>query len=170
MSFILAFIDGLLILIGVVIGEIFGFWGESSILNGEHLVWKILLVVLVIQPAFYYFDLYELRNLRERMKTGILLLGAMGVSFLFLAVIYYFLPSLAIGRGILTISLLNIFIMAFLGRFVYFRIANSRIFKEKILIVGTGDLAKRIIKEVSENGQDSFEIIGFVGERKEEVG
>lgn len=170
MSFILAFIDGLLIIIGVLMGKIFGFWGESTILNGEHLIWKIMLVVLVIQTAFYYFDLYELRNLRERIKMGILLLGAMGVSSLFLGVTYYSLPSLAIGRGILTISLLNIFMMALLGRFIYFRIANSRIFKERILIVGTGELAKKIIKEVSENGHDSFEIIGFVGERKEQVG
>lgn len=170
MSLILGFIDGVIILIGVLTGEIFRLWIESSILYDVHLVWKIMLIVFVIQTVFYYFDLYELRNLGKRKKMGILLLGAMGVSSLFLGVIYYSFPFMAIGKGILTISLLNIFILVFLWRLIYFRIANIRILKERILIVGTGELAKKIIKEISEYGHDSFEIVGFVGERKEQVG
>jgi len=170
MSFILAFIDGLLILFGVLAGGVLRIWGETDIFQFEHLAWKIMLVVLVIQTAFYYFGLYELRNLRERIKMGILLLGGIGVSLVFLGLIYYALPSMGIGRGVLTISLLNISIMALLWRFIYFRIASIRILKERILIVGTGELAKKIMREISEYGKDSFEIIGFVGERKEEVG
>jgi FlaA1/EpsC-like NDP-sugar epimerase len=129
-----------------------------------------MLIVFVIQIAFYYFDLYELRNLREGIRVAILLLGALGVSSLFLGVVYYSIPSFAFGRGILTISLLNILILAFLWRFIYIRIAKIRIFRERILIVGTGELAKKIIKEISENEQESFEVVGFVSERRGEVG
>ena len=165
MGLIFAFIDGLLIVMGVFMGELFRFWGESNIFH-EDLVWKIMLIVLVIQFVFYYFDLYEMKNFRSRIRMTIQLLEAMAVSSFFLAVVYYAIPFLSIGRGILTISLGNIFITAFLWRFIYFRIVKIRIFKERILIIGTGELAKRIIREISENGQDSFEIVGFVGERK----
>lgn len=171
MSLIFALVDGLLIVMGVFVGGIFRFWEvKNNIFLVEHLAWKIMLIVLVIQTAFYYFDLYELRNFRGRMKMVIQLLGAMAVSSFFLAVIYYMIPSLAIGRGILTVSFLNIFIMAFLWRFIYFRIAKIKIFKERILIVGTGVFAKKISKEISESGQDSFEIVGFVTERREKIG
>jgi hypothetical protein len=38
------------------------------------------------------------------------------------------------------------------------------------LIIGTGDLAQKIQKEILQNGQETFEIVGFIGERSESVG
>lgn len=166
MTLMFAFIDGLLIVLGVFMGEILRFWGENSIIHDKDLVWRIMLIVLVIQFAFYYFDLYEMKKFRRRIRMIILLLEGMAVSSFFLAVVYYAIPSLSIGRGVLTISLSIIFLMAFLWRFIYFKIVKIRIFKERILIIGTGELAKKIIREISENGQDSFEIVGFVAERR----
>jgi len=49
-------------------------------------------------------------------------------------------------------------------------VTKKVVFKERILIIGTGELAKSIQKEILENGQDSFEIVGFVDERRERVG
>lgn len=144
--------------------------GENNIIPGENLFLKVMLIVLVIQTALYYFDLYELRNFRERRKTLILLLEALGASSIFLAIIYYSVPFLAIGREILTISLAMIFLMAFLLRLLYFWVANKNIFKERILIIGTGHLAQKIQKEILENGENSFEIVGFVDERRGKVG
>jgi FlaA1/EpsC-like NDP-sugar epimerase len=171
MRFLLPFIDGFIILFGVLMGGVIRFWkGENNIIPVENLFLKVMLIVLVIQTALYYFDLYELRNFRERKKTLILLLEALGASSIFLAIIYYSIPSLAIGRGILTISAGMIFLMAFLLRLLYFWAANKDIFKERVLIIGTGDLAQKIRKEILENGENSFEIVGFVDERREKVG
>jgi FlaA1/EpsC-like NDP-sugar epimerase len=170
-SKVLALIDGLLIVMGVFAGQTLRFWQEgNNVIPTDYLVWKIMLVVLVIQTVFYYFDLYELKNFRRRIKMTIVLLGAMAISSVLLAVIYYAIPFLAIGRGVLTISLLIIFPMGFSCRLLYAWVAKNRIFKERILIIGTGELAKKILKEISENGQDSFEVVGFVSERRGEIG
>lgn len=164
---IIAFIDGLLIMLGVFIGGIFRYGGfENNFFQTEHLEWKIVLVVFAFQTVFYYFDLYEMRNFRIRIKVIILVVEAMAVSCLSLAVIYYAIPFLAIGKEILAISILNILIMLLVWRFIYFRITKIRIFKERVLIIGTGEMAQKIIREVSENGQDAFEIVGFVAEKK----
>lgn len=170
MSLIPALVDGITILIGLLIGGFFRFGGGDSFFPIEYLVWKIMVIAVVIQIVFYYFDLYELRSFRRRIKMVILLLGAMVVSSLLLAVICYSIPFLAVGRGVLAISLLIIFPMLFLWRLLYAWVAKNKIFKERILIIGTGELANKIIKEISENGQDSFEIVGFVSERREKVG
>jgi FlaA1/EpsC-like NDP-sugar epimerase len=170
-SLIIVFIDGLLILSGVLIGTYIRLWGSATyFLEAKYITLKLMLPVLVIQMAFYYFDLYDLNNLRERKTMAILLLGSLGVSSIFLALIYYLIPSFVIGRGIFAISLSLIFLFTFVWRLLYVRLSKVRAFKEKILIIGTGELAKRIKKEILENGNDGFEIIGFVDETREKVG
>lgn len=132
--------------------------------QADYLFWKIILIVFVMQTVMYYFDLYEFRNFRQRLKMGSLMLEALGVSSIILAVIYYLVPFLAIGRGFFTISLFMIFMMNFAWRLTYPRIVNKSIFKEKVLIIGTGEMAQKIQKEILQNGNESIEIVGFIDE------
>jgi FlaA1/EpsC-like NDP-sugar epimerase len=164
-SLLFAFIDSVLILLAVLMGIFLRFWRNAGdILTLEYLIMKIILIVFVIQMAFYYFDLHELKILRERKKMAILLLESLGASTILLAVIYYLVPFLAIGRGIFGISLSLIFLFAFAWRLLYVWMSMARTFKERILIVGTGELATKIKKEITENGYDGFEIVGFIDE------
>ena len=171
MTFIFVITDSLFILLGVLIGAYIRFWGNLAIfLDGKYPTLKIVLYLLVIQTTLYYFDLYGIKYFRERKTMFILLLGSLGVSSMFLALVYYLVPILSIGRGILAISLSLIFIFTFLWRVLYAWLSKSNTFKEKVLIIGTGELAKKIKKEILENGSDSFEIIGFIDETREKVG
>ena len=95
------------------------------------------------------------------MRTAVRLMEAVGISFSLLAIIYYSIPSMSLGRGILIISLIYILFFSFLWRFAYARTGRSFI-RERILIIGNGELAARIAKEIYEHGQDACEIIGFV--------
>jgi FlaA1/EpsC-like NDP-sugar epimerase len=162
---ILALIDDtVLILIAIYLGGYLRFWGENHyvVLTG-YSFWKSIVFVLLIQIPFYYFDLYRGKNFRATIKMAVTLLESLTISFLLLSILYYLIPVLAVGRGLLGIGLILIWVFAFLDRFLYVRICGSLI-KERILIVGTGEMSKKIIKEIYENGKDDFEIIGFVGE------
>ena len=171
MNWIFAFVDGLLILSSILLGGVLRFGGgKGMVYQTDYLLWKIMLIVLVIQTVMYYFDLYEFRTFRGKTKMGILMLEALGVSAIILAVIYYFAPVLAIGRGFFTISLFIIFLMNIAWRLIYPWMVNKSIFKEKILIVGTGDLARKIQKEIMQNGQDGYEIVGIIAEGGERIG
>jgi FlaA1/EpsC-like NDP-sugar epimerase len=164
-------IDGLLIVTGVLGGACLRFRGDVSIiLLFDHLVLKVVLVVLVIQVAFYYFDLYDLKIFRERKKMSILLLESLGISAILLAVVYYFVPLLTLGRGIFGISLTLVFLFTFLWRLLYAMMHKALVSKEKILIIGTGALAKYIRGEILENGYDGFEIVGFIDEDRHKIG
>jgi len=171
MGLIIVIIDSLLILLGVLMGVYIRIWGSLTLfLEGKYPTLKMMLPLLVIQMTFYYFDLYDLKTFREKKTMFFLLLGSLGISSIVLALVYYFLPILSIGRGILAISLSLIFLFTFFWRFIYSWLSKSRTFKEKILIIGTGELAKRIKKEILDNGNESFEIIGFIDETREKVG
>jgi len=101
---------------------------------------------------------------------GILLAGALTSSFIVLTIIYYVIPSLTIGRGILGISLSLILILTFLWRVAYSYALRTWASKEKILIIGTGELAKQIKGEILDNGYDGFEIVGFIDEDRDKIG
>jgi FlaA1/EpsC-like NDP-sugar epimerase len=165
------FLDSLLIMLGILLGAYLRFSEiDSFIYETRFLVLKVMLIVSVIQIAFYYFDLYDLRIFREKKKMGILILESLGASAIFLALIYYLIPVLYIGRGIFAISLFFILIFAFLGRLFYTWALKAWTLKERVLIIGTGELAKKINKEIREDGYDGFEIVGFIDESGEKVG
>ncbi len=161
---ILALVDCIVIIVGVFVAEVLRFREEYRyIVMREYSIWKIIAFVLMIQIGFYYFDLYELIYLRKKKKIAFLLLESLGISFLLLAIVYYSIPPLAMGRGILGLSLMVIFVLAFFWRLIFGSLCRN-IIKERILIVGTGEVSKKIVGEIYENGRDSFEIIGIVEE------
>ena len=165
------FTDSFLILTGIFLGGYIRFRGITGFSSaGDYLVLKMLLIVVVIQVGFHYFDLYDSKIFRDMEKMGILLLGSLGISFIFMTVIYYLIPSLILGRGILSISLVIILFFTFSWRVVYSYVRKKWVAKEKILIIGTGELAKKIKSEILENGLEGFEIIGFVDENRDKIG
>jgi len=168
-SMIFAFVDGLLIMAGIFIAAFLRFGGEGRAVlhDTEFLIWKLILTVFTVQIVIYYFDLYEFRNFREKTKMAILLLEALGISSFLLAVLYYLIPNLAFGRGIFALSIVVMFALNFVWRVIYPWVFGKAIFKEKILIIGTGELARKIQKEIFSHGQNLYEIVGFVSENGE---
>jgi FlaA1/EpsC-like NDP-sugar epimerase len=163
--------DSLLIMLSVWTGIHLRFWGNGAyVFEGDYLIPRIVLIALVVQLMFYYFDLYSPRIFRERKATGVLILESLGASSIFLAVIYYLVPLLTVGRGIFAISLFMIFVCTFVWRLCFTWVLQTRTFKERVLIVGTGELARKIRKELIENGHDGFEIVGFIDETRDKIG
>ena len=170
MNLLSAFIDGIFI-VGSVAACDFLLWGGEGVhfFITENLPYKVMAIVFITQITFYYFDLYEVKSFQHRIKMGLQLLEALLVSFICLSIIYYFVPFLGIGRKIFLFSFVLIFLLTFFWRFFSPWVAKNGIFKERVLIVGTGAWAQKIAREILENRQDSFEIVGFVDEKREKV-
>lgn len=166
-----AFIDSLLILTGIFTAIFIRFSGSDSTGASSNLwILRMMLVVLIVQVTFYYFDLYDLKIFREKKKMLLLLCESLGISTIILSLIYYLIPELTIGRGVFALSLSFILFTSFLWRSIYFRVFKEWIYKERLLIVGTGELAKKIKKEILENGYQGYEIVGFIDEDREKIG
>jgi FlaA1/EpsC-like NDP-sugar epimerase len=164
-----ALIDGLLILMGVITGTSLRFWSlNSTTYNVEYLNLKIVFIVLVVQLVFYYFDLYEFRYFRERKRMLVIFVESLGASAIILAVLYYLVPSIALGRGVM-ISLAFVLCYAMAWRLLFAHFSKAAFFKERVLIIGTGELAKKIREEITKNGYDGFEIVGFIDEHGERI-
>jgi FlaA1/EpsC-like NDP-sugar epimerase len=171
MSYIFSFVDAALVLSAVILAGFINPKGWELLFASElYPIVKIMIIVAVVELTLYYLDLMDLKVLRHRIRTGAQLLKALGIYAAILAVIYYMIPIVSIGHRTLFISLGLIFWVTFTWRLLYPWIASNAVFKERVLIVGTGDLARTIYKEIEDNGLDAYEIVGFVDENGKRVG
>jgi len=171
MSVLSAFMDGIFIMGSVATCD-YLLWGgaRGQIFITENLEYKLMAFISVIQITFYYFDLYEIRSFQSRIKMGLQLLEALLVAFIFLSIMNYFLAFLWIGRRIFLLSFALIFLLTLSWRLLSPWMAKNGVFKERVLIVGTGGWAQKIARDILENRQDSFEIVGFVDDKRGKIG
>jgi sugar transferase (PEP-CTERM system associated) len=155
----------------VLFGAYLRFLGDpTGFSDYEYLFLKALLIVGIVQLCLYYFDLYDLKIFRSNFELGIHLLQSLGVSSIILAVLYYLFPFLIVGRGIFLISLGFIGAMIVCWRVIYNRILKTKQIDQRIMIVGSGQLAKSIAIEIIDKADTGFNVIGFITDNPERVG
>ena len=155
----------------MILGAYLRFLGHpTSFYHFEYLILKALLIVACVQLSLYYFDLYDLKIFRRNIELGIRLLQSLGVSSILLAALYYLFPLLIIGRGIFLISLGLMGAIIVSWRLIYNHFLKTRQLDQKIMIIGSGPLAKNIAKEIVERVDTGFKVIGFITDNPERVG
>jgi len=167
------FLESIFILGMVIFGTYLRFLGDPEgfyIYVYEYLYLKALLIVASVQLSLYYFDLYDLKCFRSNFELTIRLLQSLGISSILLALLYYLFPFLIIGRGIFLISLGFMGAIIATWRLVYNHILKTRPLDQKVLIVGSGPLAKSIAKEMIERADTGFKVMGFITDHPERVG
>jgi sugar transferase (PEP-CTERM system associated) len=165
------FLESLFIGGMVILGAYLRFLGHpTSFYHFEYLILKALLIVACVQLSLYYFDLYDLKIFRRNIELGIRLLQSLGVSSILLAALYYLFPLLIIGRGIFLISLGLMGAIIVSWRLIYNHFLKTRQLDQKIMIIGSGPLAKNIAKEIVERVDTGFKVIGFITDNPERVG
>jgi FlaA1/EpsC-like NDP-sugar epimerase len=168
---VLNLIDSLLIVGGVLAGTDLTFQGFSwSGLGLWNFLFRIMVIVGVLQLTFYCFDLYNVKYFREREKLILRLLASLGTSFVILSAVHYLLPPLKTGRDTLAICMVLVSPFAFLSRRFLDQFLQTRAFRERILVIGTGRLAKEINHAINGNGYHGFEIVGFIDESGQRIG
>jgi len=165
------FLESLFIGGMVILGAYLRFLGHpTSFYHFEYLILKALLIVACVQLSLYYFDLYDLKIFRRNIELGIRLLQSLGVSSILLAALYYLFPLLIIGRGIFLISLGLMGAIIVSWRLIYNHFLKTKQLDQKIMIIGSGPLAKNIAKEIVERVDTGFKVIGFITDNPERVG
>ena len=155
----------------VILGAYLRFLGDpTSFSNYEYLFLKALLIVATVQLSLHYFDLYDLKIFRNNFELSIRLLQSLGVSSILLAILYYLFPILMVGRGIFLISLGFMGAVIVFWRVIYNHILRTKQIDQRIMIVGSGQLAKSIATEIIDKADTGFNVIGFITDNPERVG
>ena len=131
---------------------------------------KAGLATIFCLTAFYLFDLYDFIVMHDRRELVLRLVQALGLAWVALALAFYAFPQLMLGRGISVIAL-----PLALGLMVGWRVSIHWLlghpdFGEKILIVGSGNLAVEVAREMLDRPDAGYRIAGFVGTDPELLG
>ena len=109
-SLLLIALESLVIVMSLVLGAKLRFWNDSTQFfqyadSGSFLL-QVLTVLIVLETCCYYNDLYDLSVVRPRGEQFLCLAQALGAGCLLLGLLYYLIPGLLVGRGVLFIALL----------------------------------------------------------------
>ncbi len=168
MNVVFASVDTLLILGGILLGGLARSAEATRYIHHvEDFPWKVVTFLCVVQIMFYCFNLYAVRIFREKLRMMTVLTEALTFSAILLAIVFYLIPFLEMGRGVMAISLVLIYFLTFGWRVLYSWLTKHMGFKERLLIIGTGNTARKTAQEIYKNGKDDFEIVGFVDESRD---
>ena len=122
---------------------------SPSYLFDTLLVLRIALITFICQICLYYNDLYDFEISSTIGEIIIRLLQALGVTSIALAVIYFIFPLVIIDQKVFILSLLLLIIFIVGWRLIYIQVLNRGLFNQRIIILGSSNLAKEIFKAVS---------------------
>ena len=132
--------------------------------------WKIALVTGVCQLCLYYNDFYDLTLVHSNRELVVRLLQAVGAASIALAALYFTIPALVIGDGIF-VSALFVFLVGILGwRLLFNRLTGSLDMEERILVVGTGETARKVIRQILDQREFAYRVIGFIDDDRARIG
>ena len=120
--------------------------------------------------AFYLFDLYDFVVMHDRRELVLRLIQALGLAWIALAFAFYAFPALMLGRSISLIALPLALGLGVAWRVTIHWFLGHPGIGEKILIVGSGQQAVEVAREVLNRPDAGFRIVGFVGTDSELLG
>jgi sugar transferase (PEP-CTERM system associated) len=155
----LVLIEHQVIVLAVTVAAVFRF--DLAIVTTE--LTNGSLIAGVMQLALHYCDLYDLRTLSDRRVLVVGLIQALGGASLILAVLYFWIPQLIIGRGVFVIASAFVIVLVAGWRLVFEWCARRVGPAERLLIVGTGGAAVALAQELHDRRHElGVELVGFV--------
>jgi sugar transferase (PEP-CTERM system associated) len=127
---------------------------------------KAFLITFICQICLYYNDLYDLKITDTLLELGIRLLQSLGISAILLAIFYLIFPTAIIQQGIFIVAIALVIVFIVSWRILYTHILSIGLFNQKIIILGSSDIAKQIFSQIRERKDCGYEIAAVISRRE----
>jgi exopolysaccharide biosynthesis polyprenyl glycosylphosphotransferase len=159
----LAIIEGLVLSLAVA-GSAFA-WGHRLFLDWldvAAMLGQAGAVSLCCIVAFYYNDLYDLRVVRSFSLFTTRLLQSFGVALMLLALFYALVPDVGMTERAFVSGLLVAAGLLVPLRAIGYLVMRRRAFADRVLVLGAGLLAQRVIHEIEARPNFRYAVVGVV--------
>jgi sugar transferase (PEP-CTERM system associated) len=156
-------IEGGIIILSVVASYIL-FQGRPGIpfLPMDYLFARAVVIAILCQSCMYLLDLYNFRLSQTWGEMLFALAIAIGIVCIGIGLLSYAIPKFGLGGKMYYLSILIASFCLLTWRFL-FEIYITRLApRENILIVGTGDVARKVGEEVRLRERLGFYLVGFI--------
>src|SRR5437868_4246665 len=138
--------------------------GSANELGEKNGWYKIGLASFVCVVILYFYDLYDYVVMTNRRELMLRMVQALGIAWVLLALLFYFVPQLLIGRGVSVISVPLVLVLLLGWRIFIHLLTGHPEIGEKILVVGTGQTALDTAEAVWDRRDAGYRIVGFISE------
>ena len=169
--FIMVSADSLLIfaaILGVMLLR-FGL-NMDMVLGYDPYLIKPAIMVVIHVFCMSYFELYAPSSNFLTRAVAKKIVQSIAVASCILFILYYFYPAVRMGRGVWVANLFVLPVILPLWRWLYTRWLSEKVPREKVLIVGAGDLAKNIGHRVHEWKGLGMDVAGFLDKDNSRLG
>ena len=120
----------------------------NLMLNYEQGFLKISVVAVIFILCMYYFDLYDSLVLSNRREVLTRLVQVLGTVCIMLALLYFAIPTLQLGRGIFVMGFVLVAFLLFVWRRLFLVVNTMPQFAQRALILGDSPLANALVGEI----------------------
>jgi sugar transferase (PEP-CTERM system associated) len=132
---------------------------------------KAALIAIICQCCLYFADLYDLQRIIDHRDLFVRIIQGLGATSFLLAALYFWLPSLVIGRGVFVIAALFAISLIAGWRLAFDWLTRRAAPRERLLLVGTTTAAVNLARELFERRMElGVDIVGFVDPDAARVG
>jgi len=162
---VLAMAELALLVLAVYLGALLRFAGDMQAVSSAvgdmmpRATWYALFMIagMAAMGLYQVQQSHRLGSVYGRLLIG-LVLGWMGLS-----VLYYVVPDLYSGRGVMLLALLLSLVLVALIRPIFYWFIDDRYFKQKMLVLGAGKRAATVLEKLpTDLARGGFEVSGFV--------
>ncbi|MEZ5461212.1 TIGR03013 family XrtA/PEP-CTERM system glycosyltransferase [Dokdonella sp.] len=141
------------------------FWSEPDYLEVFSTSFELRAVVfgVVMVTSMAAIGLYQ-RSLRDNW-LGLLARQAIGFVMGSIAVtfVFYLVPQIFIGRGVIAVALLISFPVIAVGRHIFLRLVDVNALKRRVLVLGAGRRAGKIVHRMRRRvDRRGFVVVGYL--------
>jgi len=142
---------------------------ELGLSANEYYFSTALIFALIMVFSMTALGMYQPNHYEGIRSTLMRLMPSLGLGFVLVILVFYVLPELYVGRGVLGIMLLLSGVGVLLVRLLLLTSARARLLESRIMFVGAGALAQECAELVQNNPSYShYHIVGYVPMPNEE--
>jgi sugar transferase (PEP-CTERM system associated) len=173
-SILLMTLESLLIALSLICAAGLRFWTSplefEAYVSDSIFPLQLLTVVVIFQICFYCNDLYDLNSQLSRYEQVISIERSLGAACIFLGALYFAVPDLLMGRGVLVIGVVLASAFTVLARVTLDGAWAVAARQRRILIVGTRELAQAVAREVVKRQDLNLRLVGLIDPETAETG
>jgi sugar transferase (PEP-CTERM system associated) len=152
----------LMFVIGLASAQIRLMLDNGGVFTYDPTFLKTIVLCLAYMTAFYYFDLYMPDMYRPGRHMFMRLVSATFMATIGLFAIFYIFPTLKTWRGILFLNMILMPLSILAWRTILTKVKMKELPKKNVLVIGTGDLAKKIGRDIYKDNDNGLKLVGFI--------
>jgi len=163
---LLALVEGLVLVGAVYLAVHLRFISESPVEIAKlgHLPLKSIVISTVMLLILVALGMYNIESNWGQWGHFSIYLASFFIGFIVLTVVFYVVPALYLGRGVLALSLALGFVGITGVRQLYFGLIDREAKAKRVLVLGGGSRSAEIVTLLEKGHSHRFSLAGFVSE------